>query len=169
MADLLHFMAMGDFPNRVNQLRRERGLTQQELADAVGCSKMQVSGIERGKREFSYSMMQRFAKAEQLRKAGRHGEAETELAEGMRQTTKQWKNQIEKRRIAAHGKLDPDTRVLPPDARLQKAIDIMNEVGDGKLSPAQAESQLKEVGYTPTDVAHDVGKQLEMLQKLFPG
>lgn len=63
MADLLHFMAMGDFPNRVNELRRDRGLTQQELADAVGCSKMQVSGIERGKREFSYSMMQRFAKA----------------------------------------------------------------------------------------------------------
>jgi transcriptional regulator with XRE-family HTH domain len=63
MADLLHFMAMGDFPNRVNQLRRERGLTQQQLADAVGCSKMQVSGIERGKREFSYSMMQRFAAA----------------------------------------------------------------------------------------------------------
>jgi hypothetical protein len=117
----------------------------------------------------AFKGQERFAKAEQLRKAGRHGEAETELAEGMRQTTKQWKNQIEKRRIAAHGKLDPDTRVLPPDARLQKAIDIMNEVGDGKLSPAQAESQLKEVGYTPNDVAHDVGKQLEMLQKLFPG
>ena len=63
MADLLHFMAMGDFPNRVNELRRLRGLTQQQLADAVGCSKMQVSGIERGKREFSYSMMQRFAAA----------------------------------------------------------------------------------------------------------
>jgi transcriptional regulator with XRE-family HTH domain len=61
MADLLHFMAMDDFPNRVNELRRARGLTQQQLADKVGCSKMQVSGIERGKREFSLSMMQRFA------------------------------------------------------------------------------------------------------------
>lgn len=56
-------MAMDDFPNRVNELRRARGMTQQQLADKVGCSKMQVSGIERGKREFSLSMMQRFAAA----------------------------------------------------------------------------------------------------------
>jgi transcriptional regulator with XRE-family HTH domain len=56
-------MAMVDFPNRVNELRRARGLTQQQLADKVGCSKMQVSGIERGVREFSLSMMQRFAQA----------------------------------------------------------------------------------------------------------
>jgi len=63
MSNLLSFLAMDDFPNRVNELRRARGMTQQQLADKVGCSKMQVSGIERGKREFSLSMMQRFATA----------------------------------------------------------------------------------------------------------
>ena len=63
MADLLSFMAMADFPNRVNELRRARGWSQQHLADLVGVSKMQVSGIERGKREFSLTMMRRFADA----------------------------------------------------------------------------------------------------------
>ena len=54
---------MADFPNRVNELRRARGWSQQHLADLVGVSKMQVSGIERGKREFSLTMMRRFADA----------------------------------------------------------------------------------------------------------
>jgi len=54
---------MAEFPNRVNELRRARDWSQQQLADRVGVSKMQVSGIERGKREFSLTMMRRFATA----------------------------------------------------------------------------------------------------------
>lgn len=61
MADVLPFVAMADLPNRLFELRRSAGLSQQELADRVGCSKMHVSGIERGMREFSLSMMRRFA------------------------------------------------------------------------------------------------------------
>ena len=56
-------MAMAEFPNRVNELRRARDWSQQHLADLVGVSKMQVSGIERGKREFTLTMMRRFAEA----------------------------------------------------------------------------------------------------------
>lgn len=52
---------MADLPNRLFELRRAAGLSQQELADRAGCSKMHVSGIERGKREFSLTMMRRFA------------------------------------------------------------------------------------------------------------
>lgn len=52
---------MANLPNRLYELRRARGWSQQELADRVGCSKMHVSGLERGKRDFSLSMMRRFA------------------------------------------------------------------------------------------------------------
>lgn len=61
MADVIPFVAMANLPNRLYELRRAAGLSQQELADRAGCSKMHVSGIERGKREFSLSMMRRFA------------------------------------------------------------------------------------------------------------
>lgn len=54
---------MADLPNRVYELRRLRKWSQQELADRAGCSKMHVSGIERGTREFSLQMMRRFATA----------------------------------------------------------------------------------------------------------
>lgn len=52
---------MADMPNRLYELRRARGLSQQKLADLAGCSKMHVSGIERGTREFSLSLMRRIA------------------------------------------------------------------------------------------------------------
>lgn len=52
---------MANLPNRLYELRRARGWSQQELADHVGCSKMHVSGLERGKRDFSLAMMRRFA------------------------------------------------------------------------------------------------------------
>lgn len=54
---------MADLPNRLFELRRLRGLSQQDLADRAGCSKMHVSGMERGKRELSLTMMRRLAQA----------------------------------------------------------------------------------------------------------
>lgn len=57
---------MADQPNRLFELRRARGWSQQELADRIGVSKMQVSGLERGKREFSLTMMRRFAEVFQV-------------------------------------------------------------------------------------------------------
>lgn len=54
-------MAMADMPNRLYELRRARGLSQQELASKAGCSKMHISGVERGEREFSLSLMRRLA------------------------------------------------------------------------------------------------------------
>lgn len=61
MATILNFVAMADLPNRLYELRRAKGWSQQELADRAGCSKMHVSGLERGKREFSLTMMRRVA------------------------------------------------------------------------------------------------------------
>jgi transcriptional regulator with XRE-family HTH domain len=61
MGTVINFVAMADMPNRLYELRRARGLSQQKLADLAGCSKMHVSGVERGTREFSLSLMRRIA------------------------------------------------------------------------------------------------------------
>ena len=61
MPTVIPFVAMADLPNRLYELRRAAGFSQQELAERAGCSKMHVSGIERGKREFSLTMMRRLA------------------------------------------------------------------------------------------------------------
>ena len=52
---------MADMPNRLYELRRQRGWSQQELADRAGCSKMHISGVERGKRDFSLALMRKIA------------------------------------------------------------------------------------------------------------
>jgi len=52
---------MANMPNRIYELRRERGWSQQELADRAACSKMHISGVERGKRDLSLSLMRRLA------------------------------------------------------------------------------------------------------------
>lgn len=62
-ATVLSFLRMEDMPNRILELRRAAGLSQEELGFRVGVSKMQISGMERGKRELSLGMMRRLAEA----------------------------------------------------------------------------------------------------------
>lgn len=50
-------------PNRILELRRGAGLSQEELAFRIGVSKMQISGMERGKRELTLTMMRKLADA----------------------------------------------------------------------------------------------------------
>jgi transcriptional regulator with XRE-family HTH domain len=54
---------MTEHPNRIYELRRAKSWSQQELADIVGCSKMHISGLERGKRELSLEWMRRLGQA----------------------------------------------------------------------------------------------------------
>ena len=108
-----------------------------------------------------------FRKAEVARDLGDHATAETNMAEGMRQMSKQWKNQVMRRRDAAAGP-PINAKLSPVDSRLEKAVNIMDEVGKQKLTPADAEARLKKLGYSPDGVAEDVGKQVEALQKLQP-
>jgi putative transcriptional regulator len=48
--------------NRVRELRTERGMTQQELADAVGVSRQSINSIERERYEPSLSLALQFAR-----------------------------------------------------------------------------------------------------------
>ncbi len=56
-------------PNRIRELRERRQMTQEELASAIGTSKMQVSRLERGERRLTQSWMERIATALQLHPA----------------------------------------------------------------------------------------------------
>lgn len=62
MGTVISFVAMADMPNRLFELRRKSGLSQQALGELVGCTKVHISGIERGKREMSLDLMRRIAK-----------------------------------------------------------------------------------------------------------
>lgn len=57
-AIILQFPTMGRFGNRIKEYRQMRDLTQQELADLAGCSKMHISGLERGVRRLDLHWMQ---------------------------------------------------------------------------------------------------------------
>lgn len=82
----------------------------------------------------------------------------------MRQTTKQFANQVNRRADALRGQ----GHDLNIDPKLAKAIDEMKKVESGEKSPAQVEEALGKMGWTPFDVATEIGKQLEMMQKLKP-
>ena len=47
---------------RVRQMRDDRGLTQEEVADEVGCSRVMVTLIETGQRDMSLKLARRLAK-----------------------------------------------------------------------------------------------------------
>ena len=53
MGQLLSFIAMAEFPNRINELRRAAGLTQETLGEMLGTSKMNVSRYETGKQNLT--------------------------------------------------------------------------------------------------------------------
>ncbi|MCA0211411.1 MAG: helix-turn-helix transcriptional regulator [Proteobacteria bacterium] len=60
-ADVLHFAVMDRNPNRIRELRLAKGWSQDRLAEEVGCSKMQISGLERGRPKLDLEWMRRLA------------------------------------------------------------------------------------------------------------
>lgn len=62
-ADILHFGAMEEAPNRIRELRLAAGLSQQALGDAIHVSKMTISDLERGRMVLTVDYMRRIARA----------------------------------------------------------------------------------------------------------
>lgn len=54
---------MADFKDRLRELRAEKGLTQQELGDAIGLHGMSISGYERGVKKPSFEALDNLADA----------------------------------------------------------------------------------------------------------
>lgn len=55
-----------DFGKRLMQLRKERKISQETLADLSGLNRPYISGIEHGKRNVSLEVMESLAKALQI-------------------------------------------------------------------------------------------------------
>ena len=60
---VLNFEIMSHPSNRIHELRLARGLSQEKLGHIVGCSKMHISGLERGTRELSLEWVRKIAAA----------------------------------------------------------------------------------------------------------
>lgn len=54
---------MSELPNRIRELRSDRQWSQSALAERVGCSKVQISDLERGNRGLDLDWMRRIANA----------------------------------------------------------------------------------------------------------
>ena len=115
-----------------------------------------------------------YTRADKAAKANKPGEAEAYKEEGMRQLTKQFKNQIEGRVDKVNeimGYPNPPVAKVPP--KLRGAVDVMNRVGtkgpDGKtFTTADAEAALKQMGTSPQKVVHEMSGVLESTQKHMP-
>jgi len=92
-----------------------------------------------------------------------HAKAEAQIEEGYRQTTKQYKNQLEERVTKLNEQYGRKVAEVPP--RLEKAVDIMQ---NPRLSPAEVELELAKMGYTPDKVVQQMSSNLESLQKFKP-
>lgn len=62
-AEILLFDFMADLPNRIRELRIARDWSQDRLGEAVGCSKMTISDLERGNVGLTVEWMRRIAAA----------------------------------------------------------------------------------------------------------
>ncbi len=98
-------------------------------------------------------------------------ERETCIAEGMRQTSKQFGNQIENRlkvlnQYRGEGSANPGIPPITPPGELKKGIEILKEVADGKISPAAADAQLASIGMKREDVAHNLGDFLDKIYRM---
>ena len=92
-------------------------------------------------------------------------EAEGYRAEGMRQTSKQYDNQV-KARVEALRAQGVEVKTNP---NLECAMGEMKKVERGEQSPVQAEANIKKLGFdSPEQVGYESGKYLESLQKLRP-
>jgi transcriptional regulator with XRE-family HTH domain len=52
---------MAEYPNRIRELRIAKGWSQETLAEHANCSKMQISGLERGRPKLDVDWMRRLA------------------------------------------------------------------------------------------------------------
>jgi transcriptional regulator with XRE-family HTH domain len=54
---------MDNVTNRLKELRKQAGLTQQELAERAGTAQSHIANIEKGKRDIDFELAGRLAKA----------------------------------------------------------------------------------------------------------
>ena len=98
-------------------------------------------------------------------------EREACVAEGMRQTSKQFGNQIENRlevlnKYRGEGSPNPGLPKVTPPGELKAGIDVLKKVADGSISPAVADARLASIGLTREAVANKLGDFLDKIYRM---
>lgn len=65
-AEVLHFFGVMEAPNRIRELRKQAGMSQQALGDLIHVSKVTISDLELGRMQLTLDYMQRIARALQI-------------------------------------------------------------------------------------------------------
>lgn len=68
-AEVIPFLRMEDYPNRIYELRKKRGLSQEALGEAIGVTKMSLSRMERGKQAITLDQLRAIGEVLQVNPA----------------------------------------------------------------------------------------------------
>lgn len=135
-----------------------------DLKKALSGRGDEIADSEQMGKTISHKAHEAAAKADKAAEAGDLMQSQREMFDGMRQTTKQWHNQVEsaiKNVNKTPGKLGKVT-VHP---RLEKAINIMDQINEG-VSPMEIAQQLRSIDMTPDDVFTQSGEFFDSMLRL---
>jgi hypothetical protein len=163
---------LGDFQKEADKLAHDMdhvaghrvgkesyGASQQDLEVVLKKSGGQFTDPEQAGKLASFKSTHLYRQAEDIAKTN-PGKAEQLIADGMRQTTKQYDNLI-KTRVGVLQTLGVETAV---DPRLKEAMNILKKVENEGLSPTRAEGLLRTyLDMSKDDVADMLGGQLAKL------
>jgi len=138
------------------------GASKQDLEVILQKSGGRFTDPEQAGMVASYKSTHLYQQAENIAKVD-PGKAEALIADGMRQTTKQYDNLITTRVSA----LQSQGIEAAVDQRLTKAVDILKQVENGGIAPAKAEALLRsQLNMSKDDVANMLGGQLAKLHHM---
>ena len=159
-----------DFADKMDQVATDRlhaeayGRGQKDLQVAISKPEGVFSDAEQVARAAQYKSDHLYKQSHELAAQGKFAEAETAMAEGMRQSTKQFENQVLKRAEALQAQGVDAT--IPQ--RLRDDMEIMKKAQTDGWSPARIAEELKVRHTTVEDVTQRSASMLESLQKLRP-
>ena len=95
--------------------------------------------------------------------------AEADIAEGIRQSTKQFDSQLVYQVKAINAEAGK-TKLVIPD-KLSEGMEVLKQIGygEGKISPAEAEAILSEMGTSTEDIMKLCAEEVEIINRFIAG
>ena len=95
--------------------------------------------------------------------------AEGDIAEGIRQSTKQYESQLVYQAKAINADAGKTKIVIPE--KLAEGMEVLKQIGygEGKLSPAEAEAILNEMGTNTEDIMKLLADEVEIINRFIAG
>jgi hypothetical protein len=174
--------AVNDFAETMDQAVNDRfsrdayGGGRRDIGPAVDPAQKGVpfKDVEATAKAMEYKVQEWYTRAQRAESSGNIEAAEAYREEGMRQLTKQFKNQVQGRVDKINEIMgNPEKPVARVPKELTEAVDVMKRVGtrgpDGTIfTPADAEAALSSMHTSPQDVVSRMSSVVESLQKNAP-